>query len=135
MINDYWVPSIRAAVALAENNPGAVITALQSTAPYEIGSPPPGIAMYPVYLRGLALLKQGQGKEAGAEFQKMLSNPGISLNASIAALAQLQLARAQALSGDHAAARKSYEQFLQLWKDADAALPILKQAKNEYAKL
>jgi eukaryotic-like serine/threonine-protein kinase len=135
MINDYWVPSIRAAIALAENNPGAVIGALQSTAPYEIGSPPPGIAMYPVYLRGLALLKQGQGKEAGAEFLKMLSNPGISLNASIAALAQLQLARAQALSGDHPAAHKSYDQFLQLWKDADAALPILKQAKTEYAKL
>ncbi len=135
MINDYWVPVIRAAVALDENNPAAAIEALRPTAPYEAATPSPGYVFYPVYLGGLAYLRQGQGADAAAEFQKMLKYRGAILNIPTAALARLQLARAQAMSGDKAAARKSYEEFLALWKDADEGLPILKQAQMEYAKV
>jgi tetratricopeptide (TPR) repeat protein len=135
IVNDYWVPSIRAAIALDQKNPAAALEALRPTTPYETGAPSPGTAFYPVYLRGLAYLQQGQGAQAAAEFQKMLKYPGVILNLSTAALAHLQLARAQAMSGDTAAARKSYEDFLALWKDADRDLAILKQAQAEYAKL
>ncbi len=135
IVNDYWVPTIRAAVALDQKDPAGAVEALQPTASYETGSPSPGIAFYPIYLRGLAYLQQGQGSQAAAEFQKMLKYRGVILNLSTAALAQLQLARAQAMSGNKAAARKSYEEFLALWKDGDPDLPILKQAQAEYAKL
>ncbi len=135
LVNDYWIPTIRAALALDEKNPAAAIEALAATAPYEIGSPPPGIAFYPVYLRGLAYLQQGQGVEAAAEFRKMQHYRGAILNLTIAALAQLQLARVQQMSGDRAAARKSYADFLALWKTADPGLPILKQAKEEYGRM
>lgn len=135
IVNDYWVPTIRAAAALDEKDPAAALEALRVTAPYETGSPSPGIAFYPVYLQGLAYLQQGQGQQAAAEFRKMLSYRGVILNIPIAALAHLQLARAQAMSGNNAAAGKSYEDFLALWKDADPNLPILKQAQAEHAKV
>ncbi len=91
--------------------------------------------MYPVYLRGLAYLQAGEGQQAAAEFQKIVEHPWVALNFVTAALAQLQLGRAQAMMGDKAAARKSYQDFLTLWKDADPDIPIYKQAKAEYAKL
>ena len=104
--------------------------------PYELGSPPPGISLlYPVYLRGLAYLQNGQGKQAEAEFQKMLDHRGVVLNFVTAALAHLQLARAKAMNGDKAGARESYRDFLALWKDADPGLPLLAQAKAEYEKV
>jgi tetratricopeptide (TPR) repeat protein len=135
MVNDYWVPTIRAAVALDQKNPKAALDDLRVTVPYETGSPSPGIVFYPVYLRGLAYLQQGQGEQAAAEFQKMLSHRGVILNLPTAALAHLQLARAEAMSGNRAAAKKSYEDFLALWKEADPDLPLLKQAQSEYAKV
>ncbi len=135
IVNDYWVPTIRAAAALSEKNPTAALEALKAAAPYETGSPSPGIAFYPVYLKGLAYLQQGQGEQAAAEFQKMLSYRGVILNIPIAALVHLQLARAEAMSGNNAAARKAYDDFLALWKDADSDLPLLKQAQAESAKL
>jgi eukaryotic-like serine/threonine-protein kinase len=91
--------------------------------------------MYPVYLRGEAYLKLGRGREAAAEFQKVLDHPGVVSNFVTGALARLQLARAEALNGDTAAARKEYEDFLKLWKDADASLPVLKAAQAEYKRL
>jgi len=135
MVNDYWVPTIRAAVALDQKNPKAALEDLRVTVPYETGSPSPGIVFYPVYLRGLAYLQQGQGEQAAAEFQKMLSHRGVILNLPTAALAHLQLARAETMSGNRAAAKKSYEDFLALWKEANPALPLLKQAQSEYAKV
>jgi len=135
LVNDYWVPSIRAAIALSDKDPSAAITALQPATHYETGSPPTGIAMYPLYLRGLAYLQQGRGAEAAMQFDKMLKYPGVVLNLATASLAQLQLARAQAMASNAAAARKSYAQFLALWKDADPDLPLLKQAQAEYARL
>ena len=104
--------------------------------PYELGSPPPGIAfLYPVYLRGLAYLQAGEGKLAAAEFQKILDHRGIVLNFPTAALAHLQLGRAKAIAGDKDGARDAYRDFLTLWKNADADNPVLREAKAEYEKL
>jgi len=91
--------------------------------------------LYPVYVRGEGYLAAHQGKEAAAEFQKILNHRGIVLNEPIGALAHLQLGRAYVLQGDAAKARAAYQDFLTLWKDADPDIPILKQAKAEYAKL
>ena len=136
IVKDYWLPSIRAALALDQKDPAAAIEALQVALPYEFGSPTPGIAYgYPAYLRGLAYLQAGQGKEAAAEFQKMLDHRGVVLNFPTSALAHLQMARARSLYGDKDGARTAYKDFLNLWKDADADNSILLQAKAEYAKL
>ena len=106
--------------------------------PYELGrttySSYVWTALYPVYVRGEAYLAAHQGKEAAAEFQKILDHRGIVLNGPIGALAHLQLGRAYALQGDTAKAKAAYQDFLTLWKDADPDIPILKEAKAEYAK-
>jgi eukaryotic-like serine/threonine-protein kinase len=91
--------------------------------------------MYPVYVRGEAYLAGHQGSEAAAEFQKILDHRGTVLNEPIGALAHLQIGRAYAMQGDTAKARAAYQDFLTLWKDADLDIPILKRAKEEYAKL
>ena len=91
--------------------------------------------MYPIYLRGLAYLKIGRGKDAALEFEKILAHRGVGLNFVTSSLAQLQLARALAPGSDKARARDAYQKFFDLWKDADADVPILVQAKAEYAKL
>jgi hypothetical protein len=86
-------------------------------------------------VRGEAYLGAGQGQQAAAEFQKLIDHPGIVQNFVLGALAHLQLGRARALSGDKEGARKNYQDFFALWKDADPDIPILKEAKAEYAKL
>jgi hypothetical protein len=91
--------------------------------------------VYPAYLRGIAYLQLKKGNLAAAEFRKILDHPGVGQAGVTGALSILQLARSQALVGDGNAARKSYEDFLTLWKDADADLPIYKTAKAEYADL
>jgi ATP/maltotriose-dependent transcriptional regulator MalT len=103
----------------------------------ELGRPRPlqlG-TLYPVYIRGEAYLLSHQGKEAAAEFQKIIDHRGMVLNSPIGALAHLGLARAYAMQGDTAKARAAYQDFLTLWKDADPDTPILMAAKAEYAKL
>jgi hypothetical protein len=91
--------------------------------------------VYPAYLRGLAYLQLKQGALAAAEFQKVLDHSGLGGGFVTGALAKLQLARAQVLTHDTKAARKSYEDFLALWKSADPDLPIYKEARAEYAAL
>jgi eukaryotic-like serine/threonine-protein kinase len=86
-------------------------------------------------VRGEAYLALHRGNEAAAEFQKILDHPGIMRNSLRGALAHLQLARAYAISGDNGKARSAFQDFFALWKDADPDIPILKQAKSEYAKL
>lgn len=137
MIQSYWLPVTRAAIALERGNPQEAIAVLQNASPYELGSPAqlPYAPIYPAYLRGLAQVKVRQPQSAAAEFQKMLDHRSIMANSLLGPLARLQLARARALNGDTAAARKSYQDFLALWKDADPDIPILRQAKAEYAKL
>jgi eukaryotic-like serine/threonine-protein kinase len=131
-----YLPMIHAAAALSKD-PDATIKALAPAAPYELGGTAQTInfAVYPVYARGIAYLASKQGTVAATEFQKILDHSGVVLNEPIGALAHLGLARADAISGETAKARAAYQDFFALWKEADPEIPILKQAKAEYAKL
>jgi eukaryotic-like serine/threonine-protein kinase len=137
MVQFNYLPTIRAAGELRGNHPERAIEQLQPVARYELGTPFPGstFAMFPVYLRGQAYLAERQGPAAVVEFRKILDRPGVALNQIIAPLARLGLGRAYAVAGDTATARTAYQDFLTLWKDADPDIPILKEAKAEYAKL
>ena len=130
-----YLPMIHAATALQSGSATKAIEALAPAAPYELGSQPVNFALYPGYLRGEAYVASHQGRPAAAEFQKILDHPGVVLNEPIGALAHLGLARAYGLSSDTAKAKSAYQDFLALWKDADPDVPILKEAKAEYAKL
>ena len=134
IIQNYWLPTIRARLALHQGEAKQALTLLEVTTPYELGIQNLSV-MLPVYVRGLAYLKAGQGAEAAAQFKKMLGHRGLVQNAPVAALALVQLARAQAMMGDQAAARKSYQDFLAGWKNADPDIPLLQQAKVEYGNL
>jgi eukaryotic-like serine/threonine-protein kinase len=137
VVQGYWLPSIRAAIELNAKNSAKAAEILKTAAPFELGQCQPfqlGM-MYPVYLRGQAYLLAHQGKEAAAEFQSVIDHRGIVLNFPLGALAHVGLGRAYALQGDTARARNAYQEFFTLWKDADPDIPILKQAKAEYAKL
>ena len=131
---NYSLAVIRAAIAMSKKNPGKSIDILKVTLPYELGASSI-CCMFPTYVRGLAYLQIGQPREAVGEFQKMLEHPGTVINLIPGALAYLQLGRAQVMIGDNDAARKSYQDFLTLWKDADPDIPIYRQAEAEYAKL
>ena len=138
MVQFNYIPTLHARLALNHNDPPQAVDALRSAVPYELGQPAIGAftpALYPVYVRGQAYLAAHQASEAAAEFQKILDHRGIVLNEPIGALAHLQIGRASAMQGDTAKARAAYQDFLTLWKDADPDIPILKQAKAEYAKL
>jgi len=137
LLNGYWLPAILASVEMIHKNPAKAIALLQSASSYELGSLPPlaNGTLYPVYVRGQAYLLLQRGGEAAVEFQKILDHRGIMLNQPIGALAHLQIGRAFAMQGDSIKARAAYQDFLALCKDADPEIPILKQAKAEYAKL
>jgi tetratricopeptide (TPR) repeat protein len=125
-----WLPTIRAQIELVHGNPARAVQLLESVIPYELGQ-----GLDPAYIRGQAYLALRQGSAAMAEFQKILEHRGVVLESPTGALAHLQLGRAKAMTGDRDGARKAYEEFLTLWKGADPEIPILKQAKAEYAKL
>jgi len=131
-INSVWVPSIRAQIEIDRGNPAKAIELLRAPSPYEFGW---ASRVTPNYVRGLAYLKARQGLEAASEFQKVLDHPGICQTAPECSLSHLQLGRARAISGDKTGARTAYQDFFALWKDADPDVPILKEAKAEYAKL
>ena len=128
-----YLPTIHAATALESGSPAQAVDSLVAVAPYELGQT--NCTLYPVYLRGEAYLAAGQGAAAAGEFQKILDHTGYVRTGIIGALAHLQLGRALALSGDKAKAKRAYQDFLTLWKDADPDIPILKQAQAEYTKL
>jgi serine/threonine protein kinase/tetratricopeptide (TPR) repeat protein len=134
-----YLPSLRAQQALLRPDSAKAIAELEPVAPYELGQPNNGttisMALYPVYVRAEALRMAKQGKEAAAEYQKILDHRGVVLNGPLGALAHLGLGRAHALAGETAKAKVAYQDFLGLWKDADQDIPILKQAKSEYAGL
>ena len=132
LLHSYDLPTMQAAVGINSGNPRRAIEVLRAVAPYDLSDL---WNLYPVYLRGVANLELHQGQQAALEFQKILDHRGIALNSVWGALAHLQLARAQVMMGDKDAARKSYQDFLTLWKDADPDIPIYRQAKAEYAKL
>jgi len=125
-------PTLRALLAMNHREPSKAVEMLQNSIPYELGT---AASLYPAYVRGEAYLAARQGREAAVEFQKILDHRGIVVSDLIGALAHLQLGRAYALSGDDAKANIAYKDFLTLWKDADPDIPILKEAKAEYAKL
>jgi serine/threonine protein kinase/Flp pilus assembly protein TadD len=133
----YWFPVIEASIAMAQQANDQAVFALEPSLPYELGAPPPTLngAIYPAYLRGLAYLAQKNGTAAAAEFQKFFDHRGVVQNFLLASLAHLQMGRAYALTGDTAKAKTAYRDFLTLWKEADPSIPILKEAKAEYAKL
>jgi DNA-binding winged helix-turn-helix (wHTH) protein/tetratricopeptide (TPR) repeat protein len=135
-----YLPVVRASVALNHGEPSKAVELLQTAAPYELGTPRSGLqgffgALYPIYLRGQAFLAARHGPEAAGEFQKILDHRRIMVGDPTVVLAHLGLARAYVLSGETVKARAKYQDFLTLWKDADPGLPILKQARSEYAKL
>ncbi|MGC1452556.1 MAG: protein kinase [Candidatus Sulfotelmatobacter sp.] len=138
-INFYWRPVILAAIQISRKNPGKAIEILHTTEPYELGVPGPlpeiGALLYPAYLRGEADLMLHEGRAATAEFQKFPDNRSMVINSPLAPLARLELARAYVMQGHAAEAKAAYQDFLTLWKNADPDIPILKEAKAEYAKL
>jgi len=139
IIIHYWLPAIYASIEISRRNPAKALDMLQTTEPYELGTPLPqfevGGSLYPVYIRGTAYLSLNKGKEAAAEFHKFLDQHGVAVNSPLAALAHLQLGRAYALMGDSINARSSYQEFFAFWKDADSDIPVLRQAKAEYQQI
>ncbi|HYR82475.1 MAG TPA: winged helix-turn-helix domain-containing protein [Terriglobia bacterium] len=132
----YWVPMIHAAAEINRNNPGQAVQLLRSIGRGELGA---SAALWPAYLRGLAYLRQRSGNNAMAEFQKILDHRGVlapkdfnPVAYSLYPLAHLGLARAAALAGDTGKSRRAYEDFFDLWKDADSDIPVLRIARNEY---
>jgi eukaryotic-like serine/threonine-protein kinase len=133
-----YVPTLKAQLALNQGNGVKAVEILSAAAAYELGISGSTSFVangYSVYVRGQALLASGQGVRAASEFQKILDSPGVVVNEPIGALAHLGLGRANVTAGRAAEARGAYEKFIQLWKDADADVPVLKQAKAEYDRL
>ena len=137
-VQSNYLPTLRAKLSLNSADFQDAINRLRTASPYEMGYP--GVAydwqaLYPVYVRGEAYLAARDGNRAAEEFQKILDHRGIVLYEPIGALANLQLGRAYLMVGETAKAKAAYNDFLTLWKDADPDIPILKQAKAEYARL
>jgi len=137
LVQRNWLPTIRAAVTLERKDPNRAIELLKETSKIELGQPTSSLTIFlcPVYIRGEAYLMLHDGHAAAAEFQKFIEHRGLVGNFPWGAIARLGLARAYALLGDTAEAKSAYQDFLTLWKDADRDTPILKDAKDEYAKL
>ena len=133
-----FLPTINAQIALTRRDSAKAIELLKIAAPVELGRPGDASltpALYPLYVRGEAYRAAGQGSEAAAAFQKILDQPGVVLYEPIGALARLGLGRALDLQGDPVKARAAYDAFLELWRDANPDIPVLRQARAEYARL
>jgi eukaryotic-like serine/threonine-protein kinase len=136
LINSYWLPMAGAAAELNRRNPAKAVEELEAARGLELGQLPPVFGpLFVLYLRGYALLAADRFKDSAAEFQRIIDLPGIVLNSPIGPLAHLGLGRALVAGGEAAKARTAYQDFFALWQDADPDIPILKQAKAEYAKL
>ena len=131
------LPVMRASIALRSGDSAKAIAALTVSTPHELGQAAQQVTfvLYPVYVRGLAYLAAKQGIAAAAEFHTVVDHSGLVQNEPIGALAHLGLGRAYVLSGDTSKAQAAYREFFALWKDADSDIPILNQARAEYAKL
>ena len=129
VVNSIFLPEVRSSFEISRHNPSKAIDLLQSALPFDVGF------TFPIYLRGLAYLELRRGAEAAAEFQKVQDHRWLCLQTLACSLVPLQLGRARALTGDNPGARTAYQDFFALWKDADPDVPILKEAKAEYAKL
>ena len=136
-IQKYWLPVIGALADLRQNHGANAVSLLSPVEPLDSAAPDefPTGTLYPAYVRGQAYLVLGDGSKAEAEFQKLLDHRGVVLNFPLGALVRLGQARAYVCSHDSPRAHDAYRDFLQIWKGADPDLPILKQAKAEYAAL
>ena len=132
LLHNVGIPSVVALMALNRKAPEQAIEALRTATPYELGN---SQGMFPIYVRGLAYLQAKRGTEAVVEFQKMVDHRGIDPTGVEHSLAKLGLGRAYVIGGDAAKAKAAYQDFFALWKDADPEIPILKEAKAEYAKM
>jgi hypothetical protein len=131
-----YLPTLGALFLLKGGQPLRAVELLQIAAPYELGAPAFfGGSLYPVYVRGESYLAAHRGPEAAVEFQKIIDRRGIVVSDPIGALAHLQLGRALVLAGDKAKAKAAYQDFLTLWVEADLDIPVLRQAKAEFARL
>ena len=135
LLNSVWLPVTRASIQLQANQPGEAVDTLEAAAPYELGSPPGGATYWPMYIRAEAYLRLHNGAKAATEYRKILDRRGIDPTNFLYPLARLGSGRAYALQGDKTKAREAYQDFFAMWKDADPDVPILKEAKAEYAKL
>jgi serine/threonine protein kinase len=135
----YWLPTISSYIELNSGHAEQALKLLEGAAAYDLAYPLPQVTeggmLYPVHVRGRAYLALRQGKEAATEFHKFIDHRTVIVNFPLAALARLGLARAYALQRDSTRTRASYQDFFALWKDADLDIPVLKQARAEYAKL
>lgn len=135
-----YLPTLRAVDALNQGDAAGALEMTQAAGPYDLAVPGTAYltaffgALYPVYVRGLACSRLGRHRQAAVEFQRILDHPGITLNDPIGPMARLQLARALAASGDCAKSATAYNALLRIWKDADAGIPVVEQAKAESAK-
>jgi hypothetical protein len=127
----YWLPAIQAELALQRKHPEQALTLLGQAEVLDTLH----IHMVPTYLRGNAYMMLHDGNHAAMEFQKFIDRGGVVRNSPFGQLARVGLARAYAMQGETARARGIYETFLKDWKDADSDIPILKQARSEYAAL
>ncbi len=137
LVQSYWLPTIRAQVALTAKDAPATLAQLQNASGLDYGSVTTNeinTCLYSIYVRGEAYLTAGQDG-AAAEFQKIISHPGVVWNCTSGALAYLELGRSYARAGNTVQAKAAYQNFLTLWKDADPDIPVLKEAKAEFAKL
>ena len=137
IVQRYWIPVIRAEVALRQGHEEEAVMLLKGAEPFEnatLDGVSPG-PLYPVYLRGQAYLQQGDAAHAGEEFRKLIDSRGTVLNSAPGVLAVLGRARAYALAKDTEKASAAYEEFFELWNDADANIPLLLQARAEVKKL
>jgi tetratricopeptide (TPR) repeat protein len=137
VVQTRYLPMARSALAANSGDAQAALDALSAATPYELGHTNEDFtfALYPIYFRGRAYLAAKNAAAAAGEFQKILDHAGVVGNEPIGALAHLGLGRAYTLSGDFTKAKTAYQDFLALWKNADPNIPVLKEAKAEYAKL
>lgn len=139
IVNNYWLPTIHAAIEMDRGNALNAIMALRAASSYELGYPDPQIGAsglrYPAYLRGQAFLLLNKGAAASEEFRKIADDSSRVANSPLAALAQLGIARAEERMGDKSHSHIAYHHFFALWKDADPEIPVLAQARTEYSRL
>jgi eukaryotic-like serine/threonine-protein kinase len=136
MVNHFFLPVARAVNELQQNQAGKAVATLDPARPYELARGPGWSARFwPIYVQAGALLRLHDGAKAAAEYQRILDHRGVDPVDPLYVLARLGIGRAYVVQGDTAKARAAYQDFFSLWKDADPDIPILKQAKAEYAKL
>ena len=135
ILNRVDIPATQAFIELQQNNPQKAIALMETARPYELGAGPGAAGYWPIYVRGEAFLKARNGAKAAAEYQRILDHKGVDPTNVFYTLASLELGRAYALQGDTIRAKTAYQDFFATWKDADPDIPILKEAKAEYARL